>query len=279
MRIHLGIALAIISVAGAAQQPSSGIGYPSVAAALEALKARTGVQIRVEQGWTIVNDKAAGEFWSFTPPGHPAHPAAVKRTVVEKDGNVSMNMNVLCQASKSACDKLVAEFQELNEKVAQANRNRAQTGPDGRWRATAAQEERVSSLTYAYFSAKDGAKYRDAYAMFSPTQQLTVPYEPWISKTAEFNAKAGRVKSRKIKKITWYKDPPRAAPGIYAAVDFAGEFENIAFHCGFVAWHMQDDGSFRVVREEENYIDKVTQQKLKEGELEKIRAQFGAGCR
>jgi Protein of unknown function (DUF4019) len=279
MRIHLGIALAIISIAAAAQQPSSGIGYPSVAAALEALKARTNVEIRVEQGWTIVNDKAAGEFWSFTPPGHPAHPAAVKRTLVEKDGKLTINMSVLCQASKAACDKLVADFRELNEKAAQGSRNAAQTAQDGRWRPTAAQEEQVSSLTYAYFSARDGGKYRDAYTMFSPTQQQKVPFEPWTSRIEQFNAKAGQVKSRKIDKITWYKDPPNVAPGLYAAVDFSSEFANIAIHCGFVAWHMQEDGSFRVVREEENYIDKVTQQKLRGEDLDKLRAQFGAGCR
>ena len=115
--------------------------------------------------------------------------------------------------------------------------------------------------------------------MFSRVQQQTVPFDSWSSREEEFNSKAGPVKKRTIKKITWYKDPPRAAPGIYAAVDFASEFANIDIHCGFIAWQMQEDGSFRVIREEVNFIDKAMQQKLKAGELDRIRAQFGAGCR
>ena len=62
-------------------------------------------------------------------------------------------------------------------------------------------------------------------------------------------------------------------------MDFASEFANLDIHCGYVAWYMQEDGSFRVVREEENSIDKAIQQKLKDGELDKLRAQLGVGCR
>jgi hypothetical protein len=42
-----------------------------------------------------------------------------------------------------------------------------------------------------------------------------------------------------------------------------------------VVWLEQVDGSFLLVREEENYIDKTTEQKLKPDELEKVRVQFG----
>lgn len=56
-------------------------------------------------------------LWSFTPEGHAAHPAAVKRTVLEKDGAVFIDMKVLCFGTQAACDKLVEEFKQLNERI------------------------------------------------------------------------------------------------------------------------------------------------------------------
>jgi len=116
---------AFSSPADAQQSKSSGqssIGYPSVAAALGALRAKSNVRISVQGGWTIVDDREDRAIWSFTPSNHPAHPAAVKRTVVEKNGAIYIEMNALCQASKSECDKLIAEFKELNEQMRRSMR-------------------------------------------------------------------------------------------------------------------------------------------------------------
>jgi hypothetical protein len=111
--------------ADAQQSKSSGqssIGYPSVAAALDALRAKSNVRISVQGGWTIVDDREDHSIWSFTPSSHPAHPAAVKRTVVEKNGAIYIEMSALCQASKSECDKLIAEFKALNEQMRKSMR-------------------------------------------------------------------------------------------------------------------------------------------------------------
>lgn len=97
-----------------------GIGYPTVSAALEALRTRTDVAISSHGGWTIVTDSGRRTFWSFTPPGHPAHPAAVKRTVVEKDGAIFIEMGALCQSERVACDKLISEFQALSDMIREA---------------------------------------------------------------------------------------------------------------------------------------------------------------
>ena len=116
-------ALAAISVAvriASAQQPGaaqSSIGYPSVAAALQALQHKSGVNIVNQGGWTVIDDPSEQTIWSFAPPGHPAYPAAVRRQIVKESGGFSLKMNVLCQAAKQPCDKLVADFQELNKKM------------------------------------------------------------------------------------------------------------------------------------------------------------------
>ena len=99
------------------QVRSSSIGYPSVTAALDALRARKDVTISEQQGWTIVNDPASMTLWSFVPKDNPAYPAAVKRAFVQKGAEVYVNMNVLCQAEQTPCDKLVEDFNVLNQQM------------------------------------------------------------------------------------------------------------------------------------------------------------------
>ena len=61
-----------------AESQGDGIGYPTVSAALEALRAREDTTVSDHDGWTIVEIPASNEIWSFTPVDHPAHPAAVR---------------------------------------------------------------------------------------------------------------------------------------------------------------------------------------------------------
>lgn len=122
-----GILLILISSAGysgelkysndPSQDPS--IGYKSVDEALVALKGKEGVEVRIQQGWIIAQDASEGSVWSFAPEEHPAHPAAVKRTVFEEDGSVHIKTGILCQSRKAECDKLAEQFQELNDRVRQ----------------------------------------------------------------------------------------------------------------------------------------------------------------
>jgi hypothetical protein len=98
----------------------STIGYPNVAAALAGLHARPGVVFSTKDGWTVASDQAASAVWSFAPPGHPAYSAAVKRSVVEENGAVRVKMEVLCEASKAACDDLVRTFEQLDAQIGAA---------------------------------------------------------------------------------------------------------------------------------------------------------------
>jgi hypothetical protein len=95
------------------EAPGSSIGYPTVAAALEALRARPGVVFTIENGWTIATDEAAYTIWSFARQGYPAYPAVVKRQVVRRGTTIGTEMNVLCEATKAACDDLVRTFAQL----------------------------------------------------------------------------------------------------------------------------------------------------------------------
>jgi hypothetical protein len=75
------------------------------------------VQFRDEHGWTIAEDSSHHTFWSFPPTGHPAYPSAVERIIVQGNGGISLKMNVLCESTQSACDKLVQEFEALNQRM------------------------------------------------------------------------------------------------------------------------------------------------------------------
>ena len=134
--LFIGIILALSQSIVAAQDPPAriqesppgvaGIGYRSVAAALESVKSIPGVTVRVTEpdGWTVVNDPKANAIWSFAPVGHYAYPAVVRREVKSRNGSIYLEMGALCEAEKEPCDKLIREFQLLNERMTQSMRNR-----------------------------------------------------------------------------------------------------------------------------------------------------------
>jgi hypothetical protein len=103
-----------------------------VAEALASLKAKAGVTVTVTKpdGWVIVNEPTP-EFavWSFTPEGQYAHPAVVRRQInQDTNGGVGVQMTALCQAEKEPCDRLIREFQQLNERMREWVRSRTKQG-------------------------------------------------------------------------------------------------------------------------------------------------------
>lgn len=104
------LVLTLLSVGIAAAQGN--FGYKDTASALAALKAKPGVQFRQQDGWTIATDEAERSIWSFTPPGSPAYPAAVRRRIIQKDGAAHVELSGVCEAAKDACDALMRGFQD-----------------------------------------------------------------------------------------------------------------------------------------------------------------------
>lgn len=95
------------------------IGYPSVADALLALKNNPGSKISAENDWVIIelfNGKNV-ELWHFTPKAHPATPAAIKRQIVKRDGQIHVDMRVKCEGKKEACDELIAQYEKISDDV------------------------------------------------------------------------------------------------------------------------------------------------------------------
>jgi hypothetical protein len=106
-----------VHAACAADDEPAPIGQTNVAAVLEALRADPSAQFREQRGWTIVasSDGGAPVEWFFTPEGHPAHPAVVKRTALERDGVGVIDLAALCHAEQAACDLLLDDFRQRHE--------------------------------------------------------------------------------------------------------------------------------------------------------------------
>ena len=81
----------LLSAAQAGAQGSS-MGYPTVAEARKAVAALPGAKKSEQQGWLVVEKMPV--MWSFAPAGHEAHPSAVKRTVVQRDGRIDIDIAV-----------------------------------------------------------------------------------------------------------------------------------------------------------------------------------------
>jgi hypothetical protein len=101
-----------------AEAPKSTVGYPTAEAALAALRAKPGVTFAAQDGWTIATDEADNAVWSFPPDRDPAYPAVVRRQMTPgPKGAVIVQMDVLCSASKTACDDLVRAFERMNDEA------------------------------------------------------------------------------------------------------------------------------------------------------------------
>lgn len=111
----LGLVLlggASLSIPALAQER---VGYPTVAEARRSVAALPGATSSEQSGWLIVEVKSTQTLWSFPPERHASYPSVVKRTVRQGDGRLTVDMDILCEAVKTACDRLNDSFVALNE--------------------------------------------------------------------------------------------------------------------------------------------------------------------
>lgn len=238
---------------------NSSVGYPSVAAALADLRNKPGVKIAVQRGWTIAHDSEAHTVWSFTPPNHPAHPAVVKRQIIKENEAVKFRMNALCQAEKAACDALMAKFQELNRRTLGQKEK-----PNASFLPTKSQIEQSDRTAALFLSAIDEARYREAYSRMTSGLQSLMSYGEFVKHEENLKSKFGGSAVRFDRKITWYKDPPRAqAKGVFAALDYKCRYRNAHICSETLILHEYLNGTFQVMRHERNFIDKEAEKKLR----------------
>jgi len=84
---------------------STEIGFSSLEEATQALRARPGVTFRNQAGWVVAEEAQSSTVWLLTPPGHPAYPSIVKRTLVNSVNGAYFETSIRCFATQDACDK------------------------------------------------------------------------------------------------------------------------------------------------------------------------------
>lgn len=115
--LTLGFSIMAMTDPSAAHADEGDIGYPSVTAAKQALLARDDIKMSTENGWLTVEDPVAMTLWTFTPESDPAHPAAIKRSVIQDGERIVIRMDIRCEGDETACDALENHFLSLNESV------------------------------------------------------------------------------------------------------------------------------------------------------------------
>lgn len=115
--VAVALSSLIANLALAAGAEPAAIGYASVAATLGGLRAEPNAQFREQRGWTVVASRERDQpvEWFFTPEGHDAHPAVVKRTAIERDGVGMIDLAALCHVEQVFCDRLLDDFRQQHE--------------------------------------------------------------------------------------------------------------------------------------------------------------------
>lgn len=136
-------------------------------------------------------------------------------------------------------------------------------------------DQAIERLTYQYLALKDAGKFSAAFALLTDSMKASTTLDSWTQAGKAFNAAAGAVRKRQVRKITWYDNPPSApVPGIYAAADYTGDFEKLNFDCGYIVWLATADG-FRLVREENNSLDQKTRSGMTPDQVAAFRNSVG----
>jgi hypothetical protein len=144
---------------------------------------------------------------------------------------------------------------------------------DPKWRPTREQQHAILALTVRYVGLRDDRNHEEIRGLLA----AVLPFDKWLAGAEKFNQASGKARHRTFEKVTWYNNHPKAhAPGIYAAVDFTGEFVNIGIYCGFVVWFQgEGQSTFRLLREEQNYISREAQEGMTATELAAARKRLG----
>jgi len=113
-KLIAGFVGVVVGFGACAEEDPGAIQYATVRDVLEALRAEPTAQFEMQQGWVVVASSEGGRAvqWFFTPEGHPAHPAAVKRVAVEENGIGMIELAAVCHAAQSACDQLLDDFRQ-----------------------------------------------------------------------------------------------------------------------------------------------------------------------
>jgi hypothetical protein len=232
----------------------SPIGYPTVAEALAAMKAKPGVSIGTDGGFTMIEDGTT--LWWFAPAGHAAHPSALKWVETEFKEGVAVELRILCEAPPPACDALSREAAERHEPSYVMMQQGVPLPPQPPPPPPNPRDPEVTAFATYWLDLQEQGEADKAYGFLTDIFKSHVTMEIWRSLLADTRAHLGALQNRKLRRIVWYEDPPDAPmPGTYVALEFDSVYEKAPRHFRYVVLHAQGDEPFRVMRDESTVGD------------------------
>jgi hypothetical protein len=151
------------------------------------------------------------------------------------------------------------------------------------WVPSAAQRQQALEVTQRFLDAVSAGRYEEAYNLQAGSSRRGETLESFSGQEREFAALAGPPSFWRLTRVTWTKDPGRAAPGTYVAVDLVARFANIDRFCGYlVLYQPPAGGSFGVIRVERSFIDNPTARRIEAArspaELDRLWTQLTENC-
>lgn len=152
----------------------------------------------------------------------------------------------------------------------------AESKLEQKWEPSEQDQLKVKLLSYQFLKAKNDGDYNAAFEVFTESTKSTIDFKQWKYNLVVFNATAGANVDTTFTRISWYENSPEESlSGVFATVDYSSVYTNVDIACGNLMWHRNDDGNFELIREQENFIDKSSQEKLSETEIAETKTKFG----
>ncbi|MGQ0383701.1 MAG: DUF4019 domain-containing protein [Gammaproteobacteria bacterium] len=224
--------------------------HPSVSAAMDALLDNRDAEFTVKAGWTTVAETVEGRpvHWTFTPETHAAHPSVVRRTPIEKDGDIWVKVSYRCEAKPQACEALLEEFRNLNEATIQEFRRRLGLLDHPR---------KAEAIAFAdrWFELVEQGKDEESLALLTSYSRSGYTLVEWRRLMEEQRGARGVLTLRKLRNINWYRNPPGIEfEGTFAFMEFETLYDSGRYFVHNLVLHSANDAPFLVMHDEAPFL-------------------------
>jgi len=225
--------------------------YPSWEAAMDAMIENRDANIGVKEGWTVVDEVAGGVYviWSFTPASHPAHPSVVRRTPIQQDGEVTVELQYRCDAKvTAACAGLLAEFRGLNEGMVLEFKRRLGLLDHPRKAEAAGFAER-------YLDLIEEGRDDETLEMLTTYSRTGYTKVAWHSLLDQQRRERGKLTLRRLRGMEWFDNPPGVEfEGTFAFMEFEVFYDSGKHLMEYLVLHSDKGAPFRVMHDEAPFL-------------------------
>jgi hypothetical protein len=152
------------------------------------------------------------------------------------------------------------------------------------WIPTVEQRRQAIKTIQIFLTAVEDGRYAEAYGMQTDSNRCYQTLDQFSQDAEKFQIVSGPSRSWTVLKVTWSKNPTRAAfRGIYVAIDLSARFAKVDRQCGYIILYQRPDGGdFAIMRRENIYLDNATARKIEKehskADVAKIWTQLSRYC-